>query len=92
MHTFPIQPDRGHPFPSFVPWALAEEAYVEYSRCFGHDQSLERLAERGGFGAIEFAILLAGKGQPLSNYSDAALVAEALSSARQQLADYAAGH
>lgn len=89
MRTFPIIADRGVPFPRYVFWALAEEAFVEYRRCFGNNQSLERLAERGGFGAIEFAILLAGKGRPLSNYRDEALVAQVLAAARQRIADYA---
>lgn len=32
-----------------IPWGLAEILYPAY----GHDQSLERLAERGGFGRGE---------------------------------------
>lgn len=32
-----------------IPWWLAEEAYLEYSKLYGSEQSLERLAERGGF-------------------------------------------
>ena len=41
-----------------VPWAYAEEAYKEYSAQFGTSQTLERLAERGGFGASEIVMLL----------------------------------
>lgn len=51
---FPIQ--QGNP----IPWSMAEQAYLTYSRLFGIDQSLQRLAERGGFGVQEFACLFAG--------------------------------
>ncbi len=44
--------------PSTIPWWLAEEAYKYYSERFGTDQSLERLAERGGFGREELLMLL----------------------------------
>lgn len=41
-----------------VSWAAAaERAYDSYSRSFGKDQSLERLAERHGFGVLEFVHL-----------------------------------
>jgi len=47
MKKFPMQdgPDIG--------WDVAEEIYVRYSELFGTSQSLERLAERGGFGWAE---------------------------------------
>jgi len=38
---------------SYIPWWLAEEAYAYYSARYGTQQSLERLAERGGFGREE---------------------------------------
>lgn len=41
-----------------IPWWLAEEAYKEYSKHFETQQSLERLAERGGFGRSELLKLL----------------------------------
>lgn len=44
---FPIQGWKS------IPWSIAEKAYADYSRRFGKNQSLERLAERGGFGAEE---------------------------------------
>jgi hypothetical protein len=44
--------------PCTIPWWLAEEAYEYYSEKFGIDQSLERLAERGGFGRKELLMLL----------------------------------
>lgn len=43
---------------STVPWWLAEEAYRYYVERFGNQQSLERLAERGGFGRKELILLL----------------------------------
>ncbi len=51
---FPIQ-DVGS-----VAWAAAEHAYTNYTRRHGHDQSLDRLAQRGGFGLGEFADLFFG--------------------------------
>jgi len=41
-----------------IPWWLAEEAYAYYSKRFGTSQTLERLAERGGFGREELLLLL----------------------------------
>lgn len=46
--------------PLTIPWAVAEMAYQSYSAWFGTEQSLERLAERGGFGREELLVLLAG--------------------------------
>ena len=43
-----------------VPWSVAEAAYEVYSRKYGTRQSLERLAERGGFGRDELLLLLDG--------------------------------
>lgn len=45
---FPVQ-DKG---PITVPWEWAEEVYKEYSAQFT-GQTLERIAERGGFSASE---------------------------------------
>ena len=53
--TFPIQG-----FAPGVPWAAAEQAYETYAKHFGNEQSLKRLAERGGFGLYEFACLYLG--------------------------------
>lgn len=64
---FPIQGDfyrdesgamRYNPI-SYIPWWLAEEAYSWYKENFGPNcQTLERLAERGGFGRQELLMLL----------------------------------
>lgn len=43
-----------------VPEWLAQEAYAEYVRHFGSEQTFERLHERGGFGPSELMDLLAG--------------------------------
>ena len=51
---FPIQ--RAVP----IPWAEAERAYVVYAKHFGTSQSLQKLAERGGFGVQEFLCLWQG--------------------------------
>ena len=47
---FPIQSAHGaKPHPTSIPWAIADLAYSVYSARYGKDQSLERMAERGGF-------------------------------------------
>lgn len=43
-----------------IPWWLAEIAYKEYVKQNGNRQSLERLAERGGFGRHELVSLIRG--------------------------------
>jgi len=44
-----------------IPWEWAEIAYAEYARRYGTSQSLERLAERHGFGMYEIIDLLVSK-------------------------------
>lgn len=39
-----------------IPWALAEVLYAGYSARYGTGQSLERIAERGGFGWSEIPL------------------------------------
>lgn len=48
MKRFPVLGTGGS-----IPWAIAEEAYLDYSKRYGTDQSLERLAQRGGFAPDE---------------------------------------
>lgn len=64
---FPIQQGRHTrdeqgavfiPGASTIPWWLAEIAYDYYSKKFGNSQSLERLAERGGFGRDELVMFI----------------------------------
>lgn len=62
---FPIQSHHtktnqgmAHLAGSSIPWWLAEIAYEHYAARFGTQQSLERLAERGGFGRDELVGLL----------------------------------
>lgn len=54
---FPLQaPRRGSdtkPHPLQIPWPVAEKAYSVYAGLYGKSQSLERLAERGGFSGGE---------------------------------------
>lgn len=51
--TFPLMASRGDentkPGPFRIPWSVAEIAYGAYAAKYGREQSLERLAERGGF-------------------------------------------
>lgn len=54
---FPIQAaPRGYAgaaAPLSVPWSVAEKAYGVYASRYGRSQSLDRMAERGGFGVTE---------------------------------------
>lgn len=54
---FPLQCARrnypGAAAPLSIPWSVAEKAYGVYASLYGTGQSLERLAERGGFGVEE---------------------------------------
>ena len=52
VRPFPIQ--QG----GTIPWWLAEVAYGYYAELYTTEQSLERLAERGGFGMLELVALL----------------------------------
>ena len=59
--NFPIQKTYGvggNEPQTVIPWWLAEEAYSYYASRFGRGQSLERLAERGGFARKELLGLL----------------------------------
>lgn len=38
-----------------IPWETAETVYVAYAALYGTSQSIERIAERGGFGWSEVA-------------------------------------
>jgi len=57
---FPIQSSRkyGKPHPTKIPWDVADLAYSVYSAKYGREQSLERLAQRGGFGPGEMDVFL----------------------------------
>ena len=56
---FPIQKQRdAKPHPMLIPWSVAELAYSVYAGRYGTGQSLERLAERGGFGPGEMDMFL----------------------------------
>jgi hypothetical protein len=63
---FPIQSDttRERPYETLpsseVPWWLAKVAWAVYESKYGKSQSMERMAERGGFGRGEFLWLLRG--------------------------------
>lgn len=56
----PVQGEGRNQLRSEIPAWLAAEAYAQYSKVHGTDQSFERLHERGGFGRDELLDLLAG--------------------------------
>lgn len=64
VQPFPIQGEVTNSRPvrrlrqSWVPRWLAEVAYVYYANTYGKSQSLDRLAERGGFGRDELIGLI----------------------------------
>ncbi len=55
---FPIQQDGRNKAACTIPWWLAEIAYQYYSSQYGKGQSLERLAERHGFGRNELVAFI----------------------------------
>lgn len=57
---FPIQSDRNRPAPNSCPWHIAERAYSVYAAANGTSQSIERIAQRGGFSALEMDFLCPG--------------------------------
>jgi len=52
---------RAKPFPMqggpSIPWELAERIYATYASVFGFNQSIERMAERSGFGWSEVPVI-----------------------------------
>lgn len=57
--TCPIATERNaKPHPMRIPWSVAELAYSAYAGKYGRIQTLERLAERGGFYPSEMDELL----------------------------------
>lgn len=44
--------------PGTISWKEHLEAYEVYGKKYGHQQSAERLADRGGFGWNEFIFLM----------------------------------
>lgn len=58
----PVQDDMsGDPRPGgtgTISWAEHLAAYAAYARKYGRSQTAERIAERGGFGWRELAVLL----------------------------------
>ena len=51
MRRFPLLDAKA------IPWRVAEDAYREYRKRYGSQQSMERLAERGGFSTGEMDML-----------------------------------
>lgn len=60
-----------------VPWGIAAEAYKVYAKKYRNGQSLERLAERGGFGWSELIALLRSDDEfPTIAYAEPAKIPE----------------
>ena len=66
MKQFPIVhiPKVSHKEPGApgftIPWAMAEKAFETYNKALPGVQTLERIAERGGFEWFEFVSLYSG--------------------------------
>jgi len=52
VKPFPINTPSSK-YKTTIPWWVAKKVYAEYSKRYGTEQSLERLAQRGGFGEKE---------------------------------------
>ena len=69
---FPLQAyDFQSRKPKTIPWRFAEEAYREYAARYGKQQTLERLAERGGFGVEEIIMLLCQRIERIQRHNKA---------------------
>lgn len=59
---FPVLPysrgKAGKPHPMTIAWSVAEQAYSVYVQRYGRCQTLERIAERGGWYAEELDSML----------------------------------
>jgi len=74
---FPLQTQRGAlPGPVQIPWSVAEIAYGKYVSLYGKGQSLERLAERGGFGWAEMDELNPGWREQVSEIANLRIALE----------------
>lgn len=101
--SFPLQMDsdnRVKPGPLSVPWPVAEKAWAAYHQRWNSDQSVERLAERGGFGWSEMDTYFPGwreatdewvrlRAQNATLEKERAEVMHALTSAQEKLAQLA---
>ncbi len=85
---FPIQstPREVSPCRS-VPWVMAEKAWGTYRARYGEGQTLERMAERGGFGWREFAYLYAGLDDYTATDAQRQAALDAVDPIRRQLED-----
>lgn len=86
----PIQDGRGGL--QAIPWGLAEVLYRVYAVSHG-DQSLERLAQRGGFSRGELGKLAVGfyTSEPMRGYERRMPLLDIYELARRGLAERAAG-
>ena len=85
---FPIQ-SSGYGKKHSIPWHLAEKAYETYKRIGYGSQTLEKLAERGGFGWTEWACYFLGH-EPTTKHAEEGVcvgraIAESIQSAQSQL-------
>lgn len=72
---FPIQSGLSVTVPA------AQRAYQTYVRFYGNGQSLERMAQRGGFGVMEFVMLWDGRAPGRDRQPDEHRIAFILSEA-----------
>lgn len=68
MMTFPIMGKRLGDPKLYIPWDFAERARAQAFK--NHDQTLERLAERGGLDPVEFFGAANGKSWIEVHYLD----------------------
>jgi hypothetical protein len=86
---FPIQSERGaKPHPIRIPWSVAEKAFSVYSTRYGRDQSLERMAERGGFGPGEMDLFLPGWRDEVSEITSLRVALAAVTKERDEAQEW----
>lgn len=70
-----------------IPFAYAEAAYLEYVEQYGSGQSLERIAQRGGFGVQEILQLLCRRLERLGGLPPRAITRERAQEVRKSYED-----
>lgn len=88
--SFPVIAGSGGTAWRRIPWSIAERAYAAYAARHGTDQSIERIAERGGFSECELDAYAPGWRQETAEVHQLRELVQQLLRERLQLARLAA--
>lgn len=77
---------EARPCPTSIPWSVADKAYAVYRARYGTSQSLQRLADRGGFADSELDDLYPGWREEVSEITKLRLALTARDARYERLA------